>query len=176
MFEQDMNEEEGTGVSLRGIAASVERELAPPREEREYPEFTFNGLATPPEEVDRSLLSLFGQLTVLPGTCAVLTGRGGFQKVYHPGMYGLFDVPLGRAVVQVVNMASQTREIPPITALSADKWNVTLKVALDFKVADPVRIAPSLNPLETLDTVAASCVLAQIESMSHRPARRGGGG
>jgi hypothetical protein len=167
MYNRGANEGEGTGVSLKGIAASVERELAPRGEEREYPEFTFNGLATPPEETDRSLLSFFGQLTVLPGTCAVLTGRGGFQKVYHPGTYGLFDVPLGRAVVQVVNMASQTREIPSVTALSADKWNVTLKVALDFKVADPVRIAGSLNPLETLDTVAASCVLAQIESMSH---------
>ena len=167
MYNQDANEGEGTGVSMKGIAASVERELAPRGEEREYPEFTFNGLATPPEEVDRSLLSLFGQLTVLPGTCAVLTGRGGFQKVYHPGAYGLFDVPLGRAMVQVVNMASQTREMPPVTALSADKWNVTLKVAVDFRVCDPVKIAESLNPLETLDTVATSCVLAQIESMSH---------
>lgn len=167
MFEQDVSEGEGTGVSLKSIAASVERELAPQREEREYPEFSFNGLATPPEEVDRSLLSLFGQLTVLPGTCAVLTGRSGFQKVYQPGTYSLFDVPLGRAMVQVVNMASQTREMPPVTALSADKWNVTLKVALDFRVADAVGIAASLNPLETLDTVAASCVLAQIESMSH---------
>ncbi|MBM4467183.1 MAG: hypothetical protein FJ014_16785 [Chloroflexi bacterium] len=167
IFEQDVNEGEGTGVSLRGIAASVERELAPRGEEREYPEFTFNGLATPPEEVDRSVLSLFGQLTVLPGTCAVLTGRGGFQKVYHPGTYSLFEVPLGRAVVQVVNVAPQTREIPPVTALSADKWNVTLKVAVDFRVSDPMGIAVSLNPLETLDTVAASCVLAQIESMSH---------
>jgi hypothetical protein len=165
IYEQDANEE--TGVSLRGIAASVERELAPRGEEREYPEFTFNGLATPPEEVDRSLLSLFGQLTVLPGTCAVLTGRGGFQKVYHPGTYGLFDVPLGRAMVQVVNMASQTREMPPVTALSADKWNVTFKVAVDFRVSDPVEIAVNLNPLETLDTVATSCVLAQIESMPH---------
>ncbi|MGA9350946.1 MAG: SPFH domain-containing protein [Anaerolineae bacterium] len=164
---QDANEGEGTGVSLKGIAASVERELAPQREEREYPEFTFNGLATPPEEVDRSLLSFFGQLTALPGTCVVLTGRGGFQKVYHPGTYSIFDVPLGRAVVQVVNMASQTREIPTVTALSADKWNVTLKAAVDFRVCDPVKIAESLNPLETLDTVATSCVLAQIESMSH---------
>ncbi len=121
IFGQDVNEGEGTGVSLKSIAASVERELAPRGEEREYPVFTFNGLATPPEEVDRSLLSLFGQLTVLPGTCAVLTGKGGFRRVYHPGTYSLFDVPLGRAVVQVVNMASQTREIPPVTALSADK-------------------------------------------------------
>ena len=167
MYDRDVNEGEGTGVSLKGIAASVERELAPRREEREYPEFTFNGLATPPEEVDRSLLSLFGQLTVLPGTCAVLTGRGGFQKVFHPGTYSLFEVPLGRAMVQVVNMASQTREMPPVTALSADKWNVTLKVAVDFRVRDPVEIAASLNPLETLDTVATSCVLAQIESMFH---------
>ena len=167
IFRQDADEGEGTEVSLKGIAASVERELAPRGEEREYPEFTFNGLATPPEEVDRSLLSLFGQLTVLPGTCAVLTGRGGFQKVYHPGTYSIFDVPLGRAMVQVVNMASQTREIPTVTALSADKWNVTLKIAVDFRVCDPVKIAESLNPLETLDTVATSCVLAQIESMSH---------
>jgi hypothetical protein len=167
IYNQEANEGEGTGVSLRGIAASVERELAPRGEEREYPEFSFNGLATPPEEVDRSLLSLFGQLTVLPGTCAVLTGRGGFQKVYHPGTYGLFDVPLGRAVVQVVNMASQTREMPAVTALSADKWNVTLKVAVDFRVSDPIGIAVSLNPLETLDMVVTSCVLAQIESMSH---------
>jgi hypothetical protein len=167
IFRQDADEGEGTGVSLKSIAASVERELAPQREEREYPEFSFNGLATPPEEVDRSLLSFFGQLTVLPGTCAVLTGKGGFQKVYRPGTYSLFDVPLGRAMVQVVNMASQTREIPPVTALSADKWNVTLKVAVDFRVRDPVKIAESLNPLETLDTVAVSCVLAQIESMSH---------
>ena len=167
IYNRDANEGEGTGVSLKGIAASVERELAPRKGEQEYPEFTFNGLATPPEEVDRSLLSLFGQLTVLPGTCAVLTGRGGFQKVYHPGTYGLFDVPLGRAVIQVVNVASQTREMPPVTALSADKWNVTLKVAVDFRVGDPVEIASSLNPLETLDTVATSCVLAQIEAMSH---------
>lgn len=165
--QNDASEGEEAGVSLRGIAASVERELAPPKEEREYPEFTFNGLATPPEEVDRSLLSLFGQLTVLPGTCAVLTGRSGFQKVFHPGTYGLFDVPLGRAMVQVVNVASQTREMPPVTALSADKWNVTLKVAVDFRVSDAVEIAVSLNPLDTLDTVATSCVLAQIESMSH---------
>jgi len=165
IFRQDANEE--TGVSLKGIAASVERELAPRKGEQEYPEFTFNGLATPPEEIDRSLLSLFGQLTVLPGTSAVLTGRGGFQKVYPPGTYSLFDVPLGRAVIQVVNVASQTREMPPVTALSADKWNVTLKVAVDFRVGDPVEIAASLNPLETLDTVATSCVLAQIESMSH---------
>jgi len=50
MYNQDANEGEGTGVSLRGIAASVERELSPHREEREYPEFTFNGLATPPGE------------------------------------------------------------------------------------------------------------------------------
>jgi len=167
IFDQGASENEETGVSLRGIAASVERELAPRGEEREYPGFTFNGLATPPEEVDRSLFSLFGQLTVLPGTCAVLTGRGGFQKVYHSGTYGLFDVPLGRAMVQVVNTASQTREMPPVTALSADKWNVALKVAVDFRVSDPVGIAVSLNPLETLDTVATSCVLAQIESMSH---------
>ena len=167
IYGRDADEGEGTGVSLKGIAASVERELAPRGEEREFPEFTFNGLATPPEEIDRSLLSFFGQLTVLPGTCAVLTGRGGFQKVYHPGTYGLFDVPLGRAVVQVVNVASQMREMPPVTALSADKWNVTLKVVVDFRVGDPVAIAGSLNPLETLDTVATSCVLAQIESMSH---------
>jgi len=165
IYEQDANE--GTGVSLKGIAASVERELAPRGEEREFPEFTFNGLATPPEEVDRSLLSLFGQLTVLPGTSAVLTGRGGFQKVYPPGTYGLFDVPLGRAVVQVVNVASQMREMPPVTALSADKWNVTLKVVVDFRVGDPVEIAVSLNPLEALNTVATSCVMAQIEAMSH---------
>jgi hypothetical protein len=164
---QDAEELESSEISLKSIAASVERELALRKGEQEYPEFTFNGLATPPEEVDRSLLNLFGQLTVLPGTCAVLTGRGGFQKVYHPGTYSLFDVPLGRAVVQVVNMASQTREIPPVTTLSADKWNVTLKIAVDFRVADPVKIAASLNPLETLDTVATSCVLAQIESMSH---------
>lgn len=167
MYHRDANENEETGVSLKGIAASVERELAPRGEEREYPEFTFNGLATPPEEIDRSLLSLFGQLTVLPGTSAVLTGRGGFQKVYHPGTYGLFDVPLGRAVVQVVNVTSQMREMPPVTALSADKWNVTLKVVVDFRVGDPVEIAVSLNPLEALDTVATSCVMAQIEAMSH---------
>jgi hypothetical protein len=152
---------------LKGIAASVERELAPRGEERPVPEFTFNGLATPPEEIDRRWHNLFGQLTVLPGTCAVLTGRGGFQKVHYPGTYSLFDVPLGRAVVQVVNMASQTREIPPVTALSADKWNVTLNVAVDFRVGDAVEIAGRLNPLETLDTVATSCVLAQIEAMSH---------
>jgi len=158
--------EEGQSL-VESIAASVERELAPKKEEREYPQFTFNGLATAPEEVDRSLLNLFGQLTVLPGTSAVLTGRGGFQKVYGPGTYSLFDVPLGRAVVQVVNMASQTREVPPVTALSADKWNVTLKVAVDFRVGDPVEIAASLNPLETLDTVATSCILAQIEAMPH---------
>ncbi len=37
IFRQDRNEGEGTGVSLKGIAASVERELVPRKGEQEYP-------------------------------------------------------------------------------------------------------------------------------------------
>jgi hypothetical protein len=138
-----------------------------PEKNRDYPDFDFNGLATHPTYLDRGWLGLFGQLKVLPGTCAVVTGREGFQRVYEPGIHFLFNVPLGPAMVQVVNTTRQRREIPPVTFLSKDKWSVTLRAVVDFEVEDPLIIAQSANPLETLDAVATSCIMAQIEAMPH---------
>ncbi len=152
---------------VEAVAEAVEKRYAPPAEAGEELRFDYNGLATRPKYIDRSLLNLFGELTVQPGTCAVITGRDGYQKVYEPGTYSLFTVPLGRTMVQFVDMSIRTRELPPVTSLSKDKWNVTLKAVVHFRVKDPVKVATMANPLGALDAVATSCILAQIESMNH---------
>lgn len=131
------------------------------------PEFSFNGLATPPVPLNRGWLGLVGQLVVLPGTCAVVTGWRGYRQVFAPGTHALFEVPLGPATVQWVNTRRQRRELAPVTALSQDKWRVTLRVALEFEVADAEAIAQHADPLTALDTAARAAVLAQIEAMPH---------
>ena len=131
------------------------------------PDFSFNGLATPPTPLNRGWLGLMGQLVVLPGTCAVITGRKGYRQVFAPGTHTLFEVPLGPAMVQWVNTRCQRRELPPLTTLSRDKWRVTLCVAIEFKVADVEAIAQHAAPLVMLDTVAQAAVLSQVEAMPH---------
>ena len=131
------------------------------------PEFSFNGLATPPAPLNRGWLGLLGQLIVLPGTCAVVTGRKGYRQVFSPGTHTLFEVPLGPATVQWVNTRRQRRELPAITALSQDKWRVTLRVAVEFEVTDAEAIAQHADPLTALETAARAAILAQIEALPH---------
>lgn len=156
-----------TKISAERVAKAVEEQLTPGEGRVQLPRFNFNGLASQPRQVDRNWLKLLGQLTVIPGTCVVLTGRNGFQQVYNPGTYNLFDVPLGPALVQVVDTTTRTQRIPPVTALSRDKWNVTLRLAVAFRVDDPKKIVRRAEPLKVLEETAISCTLAQVESMLH---------
>ncbi len=147
--------------------AELSGQRSPEDGQQGLPEFSFNGLATPPVPLNRGWLGLLGQLVVLPGTCAVITGRQGYQQAFPPGTHMLFEVPLGAVTMQLVNTRRQRRELPPVTALSQDKWRVTLRVALEFEVADAAAIAQHAEPLAALDTAAEAAILAQIEAMLH---------
>lgn len=156
-----------TKISAEELAKAVEEQFTPGNWEVQLPRFDFNGLASQPQRVDRSWLKFLGRLTVIPGTCVVLTGKNGFQRVYHPGAYNLLDVPLGPALAQVVDITTRTQEIPPVTTLSEDKWNVTLRIAVTFRVGDPKEMVRRAEPLKILEKAAISCTLAEIESMLH---------
>lgn len=125
------------------------------------------GWPPPPAPLNRGWLGLLGQLIVLPGTCAVVTGRKGYRQVFPAGTHTLFEVPLGPATVQWVNARRQRRELPPVMALTQDKWQATLRVALEFEVDDVEAIAQHADPLTALDAAAKAAILAQIEAMSH---------
>jgi hypothetical protein len=131
------------------------------------PEFSFNGLTTPPAPLNRGWLGLLGQLVVLPGTCAVVTGRKGYRHTFFPGTHTLFEVPLGPTTVQWVNTRRQRRDLPPVMALSQDKWQVTLRVAVEYEVDDVELIVQHADPLAALDTAARAAILTQIEALPH---------
>jgi hypothetical protein len=131
------------------------------------PEFSFNGLATPPAPLNRGLFGVLGQLVVLPGTCAVIIGRKGYRQIFEPGTHTLFEIPLGPATVQWVNTRRQWREMAPVQSLSQDKWRVSLQAAVEFEVADAESIAQHADPLTALDTAAREAILAQIEALPH---------
>jgi hypothetical protein len=133
----------------------------------EAAEFAFNGLATAPRPLERGRWGLLDELLVWPNTCAVLTGRDGFRRVYPPGSFSLYDVPLGPAMVQYVLTTRQLRQVGPVEGLSSDKWRVALTLKVGFRVSNPVQVAAASQPLATLEAVVASCTLAQIEATAH---------
>jgi hypothetical protein len=166
MAEKMLDKHEIVDTALE-VVAEWSGQRMPDRGGDGLPEFSFNGLSTPPAPLDRGWMGLLGQLVVLPGTCAVVTGRKGYCQVFPPGSHALFEVPVGPATVQWVNTRRQRRELPPVTAPSRDKWQVTLRVALEFQVVDAEAIAQHADPLTALDTAARTAILARIEAMSH---------
>ena len=166
MTEKVLNKGEIVDTAME-VVAEWSGQRVPQDGHEGLPEFSFNGLATLPAPLNRGRLGLLGQLIVLPGTCAVVTGRKGYQQVFAPGTHTLFEVPLGPATMQWVNTRRQRRELPPVMALSRDKWRATLRVAIEFEVAGVEAIARHTDPLTALDAAARTAILAQIEAMSH---------
>jgi hypothetical protein len=166
MAEKMLDKQEIVDTAME-VVAEWSGQRVPGDGQEGLPEFSFNGLATPPAPLNRGWLGLLGQLVVLPGTCTVVTGRKGYRQVFEPGTHTLFEVPLGPATVQWVNTRRQRRELLPVTALSQDKWQVMLQVAVEFEVADVGAIAQHAAPLVALDTAVRAAVLAQIEALPH---------
>jgi hypothetical protein len=129
--------------------------------------FDFNGLVGRPQAVARSLFNLLGRIHVQPGTCALLTGNGGFEAILSPGNHTYLSLPAGPLVMQVVDMTVQHRSVPEVSALSRDKWHVTLAGVLSFQIADPFKAANTAHLLETLDTAAKAALLALLEEFDH---------
>lgn len=129
--------------------------------------FDFNGLVSRPRPISRGLFNLFGRIHVQPGTCALLTGNQGFEAALGPGNHTRLSLPAGPIVMQVVNMTVQNRPVPSVSALSRDKWQVTLEGMLSFQVADPFKAANSAPLLEILDHATRAALLSLIEEFEH---------
>jgi hypothetical protein len=130
-------------------------------------EYDFNGLVTGPRSVRRSLFRMFGRVHVPPGTCALLTGNQGYEAALAPGNHTHLSLPTGPLVLQYVNMTVQNRPVEKVSALSRDKWEVTLEGMLTFQVSDPFKAANAAKLLETLDHAARATVLSLIEEFEH---------
>lgn len=103
---------------------------------------------------------------VPPFTGAVLTYPSGRTQIWGCGDHYL-NLPVGSYIVQFVNMQRQSTQLPQVSGVSRDAWGVTLKLEIIWRVAQPTRVAASLNFHQTLVSVCRAVIADYIRSMSH---------
>ena len=151
--------------TINQIAKSV-TEIAVP-ESVEKPNFSYNGLATLPLRPTHTLFGLFGRLDVPPGTWGVCYVPNSDPVALEPGSHWLSGLASKATQIQLVDASRRHHKLPPITATTLDGWEVTIQIALLYEVTDPVKIARTREPIETLVSIAQAALLTQIESIPH---------
>ena len=106
-------------------------------------------------------------LPVPPGHYAVLFLPEGCFKVIPHGNTVVHTIPSGEHAVCFVDVREQTTSLPPITAKSADSWEVTLVVDVNWRVSDPVRITAIKYPVASIRRTCMAAVADVIRGHHH---------
>ena len=125
-------------------------------------------LVSPPQTLTPLLWGLLALLEVPPGRHAVCYAPEEGPRLYPPGTYWLKGVPGGALQVRWVYTDRRKVSLPPLQALSADGWEISLQAALVVEVADPLQTAACEDPLGALTDMACSVILARIAALDHR--------
>ncbi len=130
--------------------------------------FDARTLTLGPQTLKGVLFGLLVELHVPAATWAVVYGLAGRPQAFGPGTYWLAGEPGRGLKVQWVDGRRRRLDLPPLEALTADGWRLTLEVTLIYQVADPLRAVALADPIALLASVGHSLILDQVGTLRHQ--------